>query len=206
MGYLSKRSPPLVWLLILALGTLGVAQAWWTQDLTVQGAVDTGKLEAKWVYASCEERQPWPGMENPGEPLPGVGSTTTQIDAVDLSLLHVTLSNAYPEYAVQCTVKYENTGSVPWTIRGFSIHQGQNLTNCTWDGGGGQDKSMECDQLDVVFEDGVGSTVTPGNKVSSTLLVHVDQGAAEDTTYAFTVKICVSQPNQDPVPGSCLNP
>lgn len=205
MGYLSKRSPPLVWLLILALGTLGVAQAWWTQNLTVQGAVDTGTLEAKWVYASCEERKPWPDLDNPGEPLPGVGSTTTQIDAGDPSLLHVTLSNAYPEYAVQCTVKYKNTGSVPWTIRGFQIHAGDNLTNCTLSGTS-QDKTLACDQLDIVFEDGVGSAVDPNGLVSSTLKVHVDQGAAEDTTYGFTVKICVSQPNQDPVPGSCLNP
>ena len=192
-------------LLVLALGALGVVYGLWSQTLTVQGVVSTGTLHARWTGAICSEFFDWPWPpEGLGE-VEGkdVGSTTAVVDPNDDTVLNVVIENGYPSYAVDCEVEFENDGSVPWIVRGIAIEPGPNLTNCTF--AGTQTVTMSCDQLTVVYADGIGSQVDPGDGLGSSLRVHVEQPAEMGATYEFQVRTCVAQWNESATSDECFD-
>jgi len=189
-------------LLVVALAGLGVAYALWSETLTINGTVRTGEVEARWWFASCNEFYPWP----PGPPdYPGefggkdVGSVNINIDPNDPHLIHFTINNGYPSYAVDCGVKYTNTGTIPWVVEAIGFTPGQNLTNCTVTRNPVTGSfTATCDQLTVIFVDGLCTQIDPGDQfgIASDMFAHVEQGAAESTTYRFDVTIQVNQWNE----------
>lgn len=191
--------------LLVALASLGVAYGLWSKTLSVEGTVETGRLHARWDGAICIEFFDWPWPpEGTGE-VEGkdVGETTVFIDPNDNNLLHLIIENGYPSYAVDCEVEYVNDGTVPWIIRGTTIEPtSANLTNCTLSGN--QTKTLECDQLTVVLVDGIGAQVDPGDGVASSVRVHIEQEAEENTQYLFEIKICVAQWNEPATFDECV--
>jgi len=193
-------------LLLLSLATLGIGYGLWSKALRINGTVATGRVDARWVMANCAEFHPWPGGGTPGE-FEGkdVGSTTAVIDAEDDQILHIMLDNAYPSYAVDCEVHFINDGTIPVIIRGTTIVPvSDNLTHCILTGG--QTKILKCDQLTVKYVDGIGSQIDPGpeDETASSLVVHVEQPAAQDATYKFDVIECMAQWNEPASAEACM--
>lgn len=198
----------LVLVLLLALAGLGVAYGLWSKTLTIAGTVNTGDVDAEWTGAICVDFFHWPfPPEGTGE-VGGkdVGSTTAVIDSENPQILHFTIDNGYPSYAVDCEVEYGNTGTIPWIVRGTTIVPvSPNLTNCTLIFTGvGQTKTLRCDQLTVVYVNNIGAQVDPGDVVASSLRAHVEQAAEEETTYEFEVVVCVGQWNEPATFGECI--
>jgi hypothetical protein len=193
----------MVVVLLVALATIGVAYGLWSKTLTISGTVHTGEVDASWAFVSCAEFYPWPNGGHPGE-VEGkdVGSTTASIDPANDHILHVTVNNAYPSYAVDCEVHFRVEGTVPVILRGTTIAPGENLTNCVLSGV--QVKTLTCDQMTIEFWDGIGTQIHPGDGGSSSLRFHVEQDAAENTTYGFEVGVCFAQWNEAATAADCF--
>jgi hypothetical protein len=194
----------LLFLLLLALASIGVVYGLWSKVLVIEGTVQTGRLHARWDGAICSEffNWPWPPEGNGEVDGKDVGSTTITIDPNDNNRLLVTINNGYPSYAVDCEVEYVNDGTIPFLIRGTTIVPGPGLTNCTLTGN--QTKTLACDQLTVILVDGIGSQIDPGDGVASSLRVHVEQKAGQNAEYTFDVKICVAQWNEAATAAQCF--
>lgn len=180
--------------------SLGLAYGLWSKTLAVRGTMETGTVHAEWIGAGCFEFHTWPdlpdGIEDLGE-LEGkdVGSTTVTIDPEDPQILHLVVQNGYPSYAVDCEVHYVNNGSIPVIISGTDIRAvSPNLTNCVLSGD--QTKVLTCDQLTVVFADGIGAQLDPNGELASSLRLHVEQPAEQDSTFRFQVRVCMAQWNE----------
>jgi hypothetical protein len=191
--------------LVCAVAALGVGYALWSKSLLILGTVDTGRVDARWTLATCTEFYPWPVGGNSGE-VEGkdVGWTTTQIDPQDPAVLHVTINNGYPSYAVDCQVHFTNSGTIPVFMRGTTIIPvSVNLTNCTLTGN--QSKTLDCDELTVKFVDNIGSQFDPGDELASSLVVHVEQPADQLATYEFEVEVCMAQWNEPATAAQCFS-
>ena len=192
--------------LVLALATVGVVFGLWSKVLTVEGEVHTGTVHASWDVAICSEFHPWPlsfGSVNGEFEGKDVGSTSVFPDPSDNNLLHLVIENGYPSYSVDCEVEYKNDGTIPFIIRGFGIEAtSPNLTNCSLTGD--QNKTLACDQLTVILIDGIGSQIHPGESVASSVRVHVEQAADQDTLYSFAIKFCVAQWNESATFDECV--
>jgi hypothetical protein len=199
-----KPSVILVTMLVLALAAMSTAYGLWSKTLIIEGTVNTGKVDAKWTLVTCTEFYPWPDGGFTGE-FEGkdVGWTTAVIDSVDDQIMHVTVHNGYPSYAVDCQVHFENDGTIPVIVRGTTIVPvSGNLTNCTLTGF--NSKTLECDQLTVVFVDNLSTQLHPGDRAASSLTLHVEQPADQDSTYKFDVLVCMAQWNEAPNAAECF--
>jgi len=205
-----NRAPPtglITLAVLLALGAVGIAYGFWSGTLTIVGTVDTGAVDGRWGTAICQEFHTWPRLPaGPGDlgEAEGkeVGSVSATIDEANPGLLRVLVENGYPSYAADCAVEYVNEGSVPWVIAGIAVEPASaNLTNCVLSGR--QAKTLSCNELTVVFVDGIGSEIFPGDLVASSLRVHVEQAAQQGTEYGFMVAVCVDPANGQPAPGDC---
>jgi hypothetical protein len=197
----------MVLLLLLALASIGVVYGLWSKMLVIEGTVQTGRLHARWDFGICSEFHPWPPPTPPGlinGEVGGkdVGSTTIAIDPNDNNRLFVTINNGYPSYAVDCEVEYVNDGTIPYFVRAISIIPGPGLTNCRVTGN--QTKTLACDQLTVVFRDGIGLQVDPDDGLASSLRIHVEQKASQNAEYTFDVQICVAQWNEPATAAECF--
>jgi len=194
----------LVFGLVLALASLGVAYGLWSKVLTIEGTVNTGDLNADWNLVSCGELYGWPGPFSQGEFLgKDVGSVVGTIDPNDHQIIHFTVNNGYPSYVADCEVEYSNTGTIPVNVVGVTIIPGAGLTNCILTGT--QTKTLTCDQLTVKFVDGISLQLDPGGEpFASSLRIHVEQLAKERTSYGFEVGICLAQWNEDPTSEECF--
>ena len=190
--------------LMIALAALGVGYGLWSKLLVIHGTIETGRVDARWTLVTCAEFHPWPEGGNDGE-FEGkdVGKTIAWIDEVDDQIIHVVIDNAYPSYAVDCEVHFTNDGTIPVIVRGTTVVPASgNLTNCVQ--AGNNWKTLTCDQLTVEFVDNLGSQIDPNDKAASSLVVHVEQPADQDASYAFDVLVCMAQWNEPASADECF--
>ncbi len=186
--------------LVLSLALLGVGYGMWSKTLLIRGTVNTGNVDAKWIGVVCSEFHSWPDLPFSNEDFgefegKDVGETLVRIDELDDQIIHVTVLNGYPSYAVDCEVHYEYEGSIPVIIRGINILPiSDNLTNCVLTGN--QTKTLTCDQITVKFFDGVTLQLHQGDQLSSSLALHVEQPAEQNDNYKFEVWFCMAQWNE----------
>jgi hypothetical protein len=195
-------------LLLLSLAVLGVGYGMWSKTLFIRGTVNTGTVDAKWVGAICVEFHSWPNFPQSSDDLgefegKDVGSTYFQIDQDDDQIVHVTVTNGYPSYAVDCEMHFEYEGTIPVIVRGTNIVPiSENLTNCVLSSD--QPLTLSCDQLTVIYTDGIGSQLHQGAQEASSLTIHVEQPADQLSTYKFEVWHCMAQWNEDATAEECF--
>jgi len=196
-------------ILTLALGTFGVGYGLWAKTLTIEGTVETGRVDARWDFMHCSEFYPWPGGGHDGE-VEGKDVGKVFLDylrddagnIIDDQILVFTIENGYPSYAVDCEVEFLVEGSIPVKVRGTTIVPGMGLTNCTVVGD--QTKTMSCDQLTGRFIDNLGGQFDPPDYGASSLKVHVEQPAEQNATYTFDVLVCMAQWNETATAEDCF--
>ncbi len=85
--------------LVLALGTMGVGLAWWSDTLFIEGSIETGTLSAEFAGNEC-----------------------TADDAIEVQCVTdgktatITIGNMYPSGTATCSLTLANTGSIPAKI------------------------------------------------------------------------------------------
>jgi hypothetical protein len=183
---LNWRVPLLLLLgLVLALGTLGVVYGHWSKTLLVNGTVHTGNVDAEWTFVGCYDFES-----------KHVGTTDGYIDADDPQILHFTVHNGYPSYMGGCEVEYTILGSVPVVVESIGFTPGPGLTNCSVDQSQNGTFTALCDQLTVEWVDGLGSQLHTGDRVASSLRVHVKQEAEMKSEYTFDLSVLLVQFNE----------
>ena len=149
-----KRLALLTLALVLALGSMGVAYAAWTDEVTIEGSIATGDLCAE--FGTVEIRDPHEPV-NPGGDYPtglpdwtcndgflkdpssglrfwpsdknvgwGVVERIMGQTGECCKTLKVTLHNAYPSYFNEVTFYPENCGTIPWRINHVVVRWLQN--------------------------------------------------------------------------------
>jgi hypothetical protein len=181
--------------LMIALMMTGVSYALWSKNLTINGTVNTDKLDGIITYWFSNDP---PGTIDPRPPgatyeAKDVGNTVCTIDPHDPEICYVTINNAYPCYYVHYSITIENTGSVAWMIQGYKA-DGTNVPENTWvpvD----LDKDGKAD-IEFYITDSIGEQTDPLKSVETSLDTHILQDATPGTTYYFTFTILLVQWNE----------
>ena len=172
------KSTIVVALALLLVAGIGVAYAMWSEVLRVNVYVNTGEVDVKW--------SDW--WTNDTEEKTGLDVTKVYIspeeydDEGDIIKLNVTIDNAYPCYAVEIHLLVDNIGTIPVDLLGYGI-TGVNTT-----------------ALDVQLILPEDTQIDPGGASEYVLIIHVLQGADENSTYTFDVTLTFAQWNEVPAP------
>jgi predicted ribosomally synthesized peptide with SipW-like signal peptide len=178
--------------LLIALAVVGFTYAWWNETLTINGTISTGQLDVKFTDVTCKDN----------EDTLNVGTCSASAEKQKVT---VTMGNAYPCYECDVDFMILNTGTIPakiMSIKLVEISKGGikksvsvELVTCTTyyvdfdEPDGKYDFSLHVTTLTV------GNQVNPNEKISGDLHIHIEEGAAEHTSYDFTIEILVGQFN-----------
>jgi len=200
--------------LVLALGTLGVGYAMWSETVTIGTTVNTGEVSIGFSKTGALE----PFGESDDK---NVGSITSQLDGAILCQVLYTgvlvdvreklvflMSNAYPCYQTAVWADVANCGTIPVIITGVDKSMvevdgsGALVETLTWvwdddpptyghfeDSQGGHVLGMEIVNL-------VGEQLDPGGKDVIEFDLHVKQQAKQGAIYKITISITGSQWNE----------
>ena len=163
----------LVGLILLALG---VAAAMWTETLRVNTYVHTGEVDVEWVYGYCSDTGIDPGLDK------DVASCTVEPEEYDeegeVIKANITITNAYPGYAVIVTLVAHNSGTIPVKLLEYSISE--------------YDETALTVEV-VIPED---TQIEPSETLELGIGIIVLQEAEELSTYSFEVEFVFAQWNE----------
>lgn len=145
---------------VVALALVGVAYAWWSETLTINGTVQTGVVNVEFRNASDDDNGIDPGYDK------NVADCTESVSE-DGNSMTIAITNGYPSYT--CTVSYafSNPGTIPVKL--------QSVT-------GNIPPELGVTQTGP----GVGDQLDAGQSVTATIAIHVEQGAAQNANYSLT--------------------
>jgi len=215
-----KKIGLLVMALVMALGSLGIGYAKWSDSVSLSKSVSTGNVCVQWQTISetddCPTGPPW--YVGPGEGDPNLDLSVypelvtyvktdknvacTAVQKLDSHTLLVTVTNAYPLYYGDVEVEWCNCGTIPVKLQNVKIEGvGFELSTEAWN-----DDPETCKPLWVEMVDGVGTQVEPTSAIplpagkvkciASSVKWVVQQCAAQGATYQFRITWDVVQWNE----------
>lgn len=156
------------WLITLAvvacMGLAGLALAWWTDALALNGTVQTGEVNVKFTAASTNDE----GNSIDPDQDRNVASKEAQI--VDDKTVQFTITNGYPGYKAEGYATILNAGTIPVKVTAVNVN-----------------KPLEVDV--AVSGIAVGDVINPGDSVEITTDQTVTQAAEELSKYTYTVSL-----------------
>ena len=188
-------------LLMLGLLTSGLAHAYWSQTLYIEGNVASGKLDWEFTFAMAEDEEgkDWNCGDNfvptPWEVDKDVGSTTIEI--TDPHTVTLTLTNVYPSYWTSADVYAHNNGTIPLIIdrviiNGNVFRKINPFAYAQLD----LDKDGKYD-IETRWWNGFGEKIDPcGDSPGMSFWIHVLQDAPQGKTLEFTIEIVAIQWNE----------
>lgn len=168
-------------LLIFALMLTGFAYAHWEKTITINGEVNTGKVDAIITHWFCNDP---PGNTDPGY-TKDVASCVCSIDEADPQKAYITITNAYPSYYVHFSLTVKNTGTIPIALKEVKV-DGKTLPEEEWTPIDADNDGK--DDIEFYMINSLGEQVDPGKSVATNFDIHILQGADPDSTYTFTIK------------------
>jgi hypothetical protein len=105
---------------VLALGSLGLGYATWTDQLTINGSATAGKLDIVFANAAVD-------TDSDGS---GPGTCTFGLSGDD-KIITITAGNVYPGYVCKVTADVYNAGTLPAKVD--SIAPYSNPSDGVWD-------------------------------------------------------------------------
>jgi len=229
MKGLGRKTSLLLVLAVIATALTGAAYSLWYEDVAVNAQVATGNLDVTFSRFQCLENEDidFAGQNFDDGYLYGakeVGSFTASPNPADN--LTLTITNAYPGYAVDCKIDVQNIGNVP-------IHIEREYFDFDLDNDGQfDDLHIECVANDgfqqpdcynvnfvtdpwtstansapiyVRWVNGLGCQLHTGVRNAGDLFIGVRQPAAENTTYRVRMTIQANQWNESGYSG-CYTP
>ncbi|MEM1540754.1 MAG: hypothetical protein QXJ07_05170 [Candidatus Bathyarchaeia archaeon] len=127
--------------MFVALAVLGLGYAWWTEALTINGTVKTGKLEVQFDNDSLAK------FCSPEMNCEAAVKSPTSIE--------INVTNAYPCGWCNITFTINNTGTIPAKVKAITIPTVTGL-------------SISIEGLDVGQQIPVGGSVSPTLKIHVT--------------------------------------
>jgi len=198
---------------LVILVTMGIGYGLWFENLSLAGTIETGTVGAEFLEQldggllayECHDNE----YEDSSFAWKDVGDVSMEIDPNDPTIAYVTVENAYPLYAADCSFKYKITGSVPVHLEWFEFIPDYNaapgdasLTNCQpLQASSGTSLGTTCDELNATLSDGaICSQYHSGDVVPNNLQIVIKQPAEEGTRYTFAFKIRLNQYNESACP------
>jgi len=155
--------------LLIALMVAGISYAMWDKTLFIDGTVNTGEVNAAFIAYSCVETPEAEGKD--------VGSCSV-VEGIDDQHLVVTIDNGYPCYT--CTVYFTigNTGTIPVKVQSLTVVAPPPEISFTFAG------------------IAVGDQIDGGASQEGSIVIHIEQSAAELAQYLFSIEIYLVQWNE----------
>jgi len=158
---------------LIAFAITGFSYAWWTDALTISSTISTGELDVEFTGAyttSCSEyMQCSVGFENGNDAEPSSSP-------VDYSKMSVMVDNGYPCGWCNVTFTIHNCGTIPAKVDKITI--------------------TAANELDVTLEGlSEGDEIDVDGSVSPTLKIHINENAAELSSYTVSITIDFKQFN-----------
>jgi len=208
--------------LVLALGTLGVGYAMWTDEVTIRGTVTTNTVTLGFTEFDCTEKYeelPWgSGVFHNGEyEGKDVATVTCDYDASSYvkdqatglegyRVGTVTIENGYPCHWTFITFVVKNLGTTPVIIQewqpvdptGTLKWNAGLMSLCKYN-----PKTSEYDIPILKFKtvNLVGSQLHQGDEDKAEIDVHIEQPASMNAQYKFDIVITGVQWNESDIPG-----
>ena len=225
MRGLGRRVSLLAVFAVIATALLGSAYTLWYENLRLTMNVATATLDGQVQCGNAADNDNTPAnwgllgahafysAPNPAAmPPSGVGNIVASgpIDST-FHTWQLTISNAYPGYALDCEFELFNNGSVPWRIEteviqvdtpsqqtGYSSTCGAPHVGLCWAGSYPTNATSWTDKTGLpIFaqaKDYRGCSVNSGTQGS--FFIGVNQSALEHATYRVTLKFQVNQWNE----------
>lgn len=163
----------IIMILMMALAALGVGYAWWTEQLTATGTIQTGSIDVQIEGIGYSTVDPLNTATCSFKPS-GDGKTMT-----------ISIGNAYPGYI--CTINFNliNYGSVPAKITGVTLPSSQSEFSVTPSGV-------------LVTKDGLNPSsdeLSSFSQKPAQFIVEINPSAGQKSSYTFEVGIDIAQGN-----------
>lgn len=228
MKGLGRRASFLAIVAVFATALMGAAYTLWYEDLTLHAEVAAGELDGQIICGTQSDNDDSSNPANTtsaGYPDPNPGNLVVKdIGEIDFSgpdanapdpeqAWIITVSNAYPGYALDCEIELYNTGSVIWHVETQIIEVSSTddpagnysgnpcpvtNNNCTA-GNIGTPPNPFDPQYPPIFVrlgDARGCQIHPGDPTTKSLIIGVNQSAKENATYHILVKYQINQWNE----------
>ena len=209
-GMSRERNAVQVFGALMLIAILGTAAALWSDNLKIRTEVYTGDVDVEFIGS--------PQIDDPEFEGKDVGQCMASFEEVEDEDLgnprgnndtdmNITITNAYPSY--QCkiyNVGVNNTGTVPVKLHSylvvppsavctFNMSATPPVWDCDMDGDGDLDLNIWGSFISM---NNTHRQLHPGESTSFTVELHVKQGAPENSTMWFQVKILAHQWNEEP--------
>jgi hypothetical protein len=154
---------------VLALGSLGIGFALWSETLYIEGTVATGELDADWILVDYGD------SESPEKDVSWVEAYVVG------KTLCVTVYNAYPCIDYYVDLEIYNSGTIPLHVCGlnYDLIEMVSVASFTLSLSGVPNMQLH-----------------PGESLSTSLSVHLNNNATQGATYSFTFDWVTVQYNE----------
>ncbi|RLI26052.1 hypothetical protein DRO58_05860 [Candidatus Bathyarchaeota archaeon] len=164
------------------LSVLGVAYAHWSETLTINGTVDTGKLELE-LSCTCSDN------DDAEKDVAEITCTVTDLEDEPDSVT-ITITNAYPCYTVYITFDVENVGTVPAVLK--ELYFDDTAVTLQPDMGPVIENYLEgeipgLEVVSITWSGDPFGQIEPGHSAVVSLELHFGEDTVEDATYEFTI-------------------
>ena len=156
----------IVMILMMALAALGVGYAWWTEQLTATGTIQTGSIDVQMEGISYSTNDPL-DIATCSSKLSGDGKSMT-----------ITMGNVYPGYVCMIDFDLTNHGTVPAKITDVTLPSSHLAYNVIPSG-------------ELVVRD----ELNPSSPKPGRFKVEIKPGADQKSSYTFEVGIDIAQGN-----------
>ncbi len=155
--------------LLVGLGLAAATYAYWSESMTINGTVSTGVLDVQFVNSSAYDNED------------NYDVASVECKIVDEETAEITIDDAYPGYVATCVFDVYNSGTIPAKIKSTTVNNSYtNAINVSYSWSG----------LDS------NNVFNPGDTASIEVVTKVLDGAAENSTYTYTISIDVGQFNE----------
>lgn len=159
--------------LMVGMAGIGASYALWSKTITLTGTVATGKVDMEWSTFKDNDN----GIDPKYDKDVADCSVETTPDKVT-----VTITNGYPSYTCTIVGDIHNSGTIPIKLQNF-IYNVPPEIKVTPSGG---------------FINPYGIQLEPSQTLIGDFKIHVEQGAAQGTTYKFDISATGQQWNEFP--------
>jgi hypothetical protein len=159
--------------LVLALGSLGIGFALWSETLYIEGTVNTGTLDAEWSF------------DGYGDSEIAEKDYSYMWYDIDGNYLYVYIVNAYPCIDYWANFDVTNTGTIPFHVCDIVCE------TCGFPG------TVEISAIENPSRPSTPYQVHSGESAYGTITVHLTNDAVENSTYYFSCYLPVVQYNED---------
>ncbi len=189
--------------LILALGTLGIGYALWSENLYIEGVAQTGEVD--WEFYNPTGGPPLLTHDDhgidPGWDKDVAWKTWEFVDSDgdgDYDTLIFQIHNAYPGYWNHQSFWVHNNGTVPIHIESFTLsYDGDdyNLVPFSW-------VETNDGAFRIFWGDEPGTQLHPCESKNLSFTIEVLQPALQGHTYVYTITLTAVQYNESQFPNS----